>query len=54
MNWFYRIEDELKGLPESAVEAAAHTAKEKGKEGCWIITLQAPSYVPFMKYSAKP
>lgn len=44
-------QDELKGLPESAVEAAAHTAKEKGKEGCWIITLQAPSYVPFMKYS---
>lgn len=44
-------QDELKGLPESAVEAAAHTSKEKGKEGCWIITLQAPSYVPFMKYS---
>lgn len=43
--------EQLKGLPESAVEAAAHTAKEKGKEG-WIITLQAPSYVPFMKYSA--
>lgn len=42
---------ELEGLPESAVEAAAHTAKEKGKEGCWVITLQAPSYVPFMKYS---
>lgn len=43
--------DELEGLPDSAIEAAAHTAKEKGKEGCWIITLQAPSYVPFMKYS---
>ena len=41
---------QLKGLPESAVEAAAHTAKEKGKEG-WVITLQAPSYIPFMKYS---
>lgn len=45
-------EAELDGLPESAIEAAAHTAKEKGKEGCWIITLQAPSYVPFMKYSS--
>ena len=44
-------EKELAGLPESAVEAAAHTAQEKGKDGCWIITLQAPSYVPFMKYS---
>ena len=41
---------DLEGLPESAIEAAAHTAKEKGKEG-WVFTLQAPSYVPFMKYS---
>lgn len=41
---------DLEGLPESTVEAAAHTAKEKGKEG-WVFTLQAPSYVPFMKYS---
>lgn len=44
-------EAELEGLPESIIEAATHTAKEKGKEG-WIITLQAPSYVPFMKYSS--
>ena len=43
-------EEQLKGLPASIIEAAAHTAKEKGKNG-WIITLQAPSYVPFMKYS---
>lgn len=42
--------EQLKGLPPSAVEAAAHTAAEKGKEG-WVITLQAPSYVSFMKYS---
>ena len=42
--------EQLKGPPPSAVEAAAHTAAEKGKEG-WVITLQAPSYVPFMKYS---
>lgn len=39
----------LEGLPESALEAAAHTAKEKNKEG-WVFTLHAPSYVPFMKY----
>lgn len=42
----------LEGLPESTREAAALTAKEKGKEG-WVITLQAPSYVPFMKYSKR-
>lgn len=45
-------ETELEGLPESTREVAAQTAKEKGKEG-WIITLQAPSYVPFMKYSKR-
>ena len=45
--------NDLEGLPESTVEAAAHTAREKGKENCWIFTLQAPSYVPFMKYSAR-
>lgn len=42
--------NDLEGLPESAVEAAKHTAKGKDKEG-WVFTLQAPSYVPFMKYS---
>lgn len=41
---------QLAGLPESALEAAAETAKEKGVEG-WVITLQAPSYVPFMTYA---
>lgn len=40
---------QLEGLPESALEAAAHTAKEKNKDG-WVFTLHAPSYVPFMKY----
>lgn len=40
---------QLEGLPESALDAAAHTAKEKNKEG-WVFTLHAPSYVPFMKY----
>jgi len=43
-------EDQLEGLPESALNAYAQTAKEKRKEG-HIVTLQAPSFVPFMKYS---
>ena len=43
-------EDQLEGLPGSALNAYAQTAKEKGKEG-HIVTLQAPSFVPFMKYS---
>lgn len=39
----------LAGLPESALDAAAFTAKQKGKEG-WMFTLNAPSYGPFMTY----
>ena len=43
-------EDELEGLPDTAKEAAAQTAKEKEKDG-WIFTLDYPSYSPFMTYS---
>jgi Zn-dependent oligopeptidase len=43
-------EDDLKGLPEGEKEAAAHLAKQKGKDG-WVITLAYPSYIPFMKYA---
>ena len=39
----------LAGMPESALEAAAQTAKEKGHEG-WTFTLHAPSYSPVMMY----
>lgn len=41
--------EQLEGLPESALEAYAQTAKEKEKEN-YIVTLEAPSYLPFMKY----
>ena len=43
---------QLGGLPESTLEAYAQTAREKGKEG-HIVTLHAPSFVPFMKYSTE-
>lgn len=42
---------DLKGLPESTIEAARITAKEKGKENAWVFTLDFPSYGPFMTYS---
>lgn len=42
--------EQLSGLPESAINTAAETAKEKGTEG-WVFTLQAPSYGPFMMYA---
>ena len=41
--------NQLKGLPENHLEAAAQAAEEKGKNG-WIFTLDYPSYVPFMTY----
>ena len=43
--------DDLSGLPESALDAAKQAAKNKGREDAWLVTLDAPSYVPFMKYS---
>ena len=43
-------EEQLKGLPESQIEQAAQTAKEQQTDG-WIITLKAPSYIPFMTYA---
>lgn len=45
-------EADLAGLPESAREAAAYLAKEKGKEG-WLFNLSAPSYTPFLRYADK-
>ena len=43
-------QQDLAGLPEGAKEAAKQVAVEKGKKG-WVITLDYPSYVPFMKYA---
>ena len=43
-------QSQLDGLPESAIEAAAETAREKGVNG-WVFTLHAPSYIPFMTYA---
>ena len=41
--------EELRGLPDTALEAAAQAAREAGKEG-WLFTLHAPSFTPFMMY----
>ena len=40
-------ENDLKGLPEGTIEAAAGLAKSKNLEG-WIFTLDYPSYIPFV------
>ncbi|WP_282117835.1 M3 family metallopeptidase [Maribacter aquivivus] len=44
-------EADLDGLPEGEKEAAAQLAISKGKEDGWMITLDYPSYIPFMKYA---
>ena len=43
-------ESELSGLPEGAKEAAKQLAESKDKDG-WLITLDYPSYIPFMTYA---
>ena len=49
------IEDknDLKGIPESAVESYALAAKDAGEANKWLVTLHAPSLLPFMTYSER-
>lgn len=51
-HWFLHLTsmDDLSGLPESQLEAAAGEARKRGLEG-WVITLKAPSMWPFMQYA---
>ncbi len=44
--------DDLAGLPQSAIDAAAALAKSKGKDG-YMVNLSYPSYSAFMKYSSR-
>ncbi len=41
---------ELKGLPDFVLNAAKEEAENKNLKG-YVFTLQAPSYLPFMKYA---
>lgn len=45
--------EDLAGLPESSIEAAAAAAREKGREGIYLFTLAQPTYTAFMKYSSR-
>jgi peptidyl-dipeptidase Dcp len=46
------VEDpaQVAGIPAPALAEAAAKAKAKGREGAWLFTLHAPSYVPFVTY----
>ena len=43
-------EKDLAGLPETQITAAREAAKERNLDG-WVITLDSPSYGPFMQYA---
>lgn len=51
-NYLLHITDEadMAGLPASFVSAAAQLAKSRNLEG-WAVSMQMPSYVPFMQYA---
>ncbi|SEG31812.1 peptidyl-dipeptidase Dcp [Halpernia humi] len=50
--YFKHITDisDLDGIPESVLEQYAYDAKDKELDG-YVVTLQYPSYVPFMTYA---
>ena len=43
--------EDLAGLPQSSIEAAAQQAKTDGMEGKWVFTLSKPSLIPFLQYA---
>ncbi len=45
--------EDLEGLPQSLIDAAEADAKAMKLDGKWVFTLQNPSVMPFLQYSAK-
>ncbi|MFV0418202.1 MAG: M3 family metallopeptidase [Dysgonomonas sp.] len=43
--------EDLAGLPEDIIAAAAKMAKDKGQEGKWMFGLSKPSWEPFLQYA---
>ena len=43
-------ENQLDGLPQTAIDAARQAAREQNRDG-WVFTLHTPSYLPFMTYA---
>ncbi len=56
-NRAYRLvvdnQDDLAGLPEGVIAAAAAEAKSAGLDGKWAFTTDKPSMLPFLTYSPK-
>ena len=47
-------EENLAGLPQTSIDAAAEQAKSDGMEGKWVFTLSKPSLIPFLQFSDYP
>ncbi len=51
--------EEIEGLPDTLLELAADTARQEGHEeatatdGPWVLTLDYPSFMPFMQHSKR-
>jgi peptidyl-dipeptidase Dcp len=45
--------EDLVGLPDAVVAAAAEVAAEGGHQGKWVFTIHKPSMIPFLQYSPK-
>lgn len=45
--------NDLAGLPQFVIDAAAETAKKSGNAGKWVFTLHNPSIMPFLQYSSR-
>ena len=45
--------NDLDGLPQNLIDAAKLAAEEKGRTDAYLFTTQAPSYRPFLQYSAR-
>ena len=41
-------DEDLAGLPDGVVQAAAEMARARSMEGKWVFTLQKPSFIPFL------
>ncbi len=49
----YLAAEDLDGLHEDVIEAAAEAARRSGRDGEYLFTLAQPTYVAFMKYSSR-
>jgi len=45
--------EDLAGLPQFVIDAAAAAAREDSLEGKWLITLHSPSRIPFLQFSSR-